>query len=91
MLIQFSQLSIPLAAFTLVCAVNLEVIEHTLESLVVKIFEVSTTARRTWLVVSLDPIQAALAEAVATARGLVGLSQHMETDGALCFEKLGRW
>lgn len=56
-----------------------------------EICEVSFATNWARFVVVLDSLQAVLAEAVATARGLVGLSQDVETDGALCLEELGRW
>ena len=42
-----------------------------------------------WLSLLYDHIQAGSAEVFATARGLVGLSQDVETDGALYYEDFG--
>ena len=56
-----------------------------------EICKVSFATSRARFVVTFDSLQAVLAEAVATARGLVGLSQDVEADGALCLEELGRW
>ena len=74
MVVQSSKLSCPLTAFALVRAVNFEVVEHMLEALVVKICKVSSATCRTRFVLTFDSVQAVLAEAVATAGGLVGFS-----------------
>jgi predicted anti-sigma-YlaC factor YlaD len=45
---------------------------------------------RAWLLVSLDPLNAGLAVAIATAGDLVGLTENQQTHRALTLNLLGR-
>ena len=69
---------------------DLEIIQCLLHTLVFKVRKLPCLATGAWPIVALDFFQASFAEVLATACGLVGLSQDVETDRTLCCEDLGR-
>ena len=87
--LQLTKLSGPLAAFLAVTAEYLEAREKSLETLVREIIKVVLTARA-WLLVSLDPFNAGLAVAIATAGDLVGLTENQQTHWTLTLNYLWR-
>ena len=74
--LQLTKLSSPLAAFLMVATEYLEARERSLETLVGEVIKMVTLTARAWLIVSLDPFNAGLAVAVATAGDLVGLTEN---------------
>ena len=70
-------------------AEHLEARERSLETLVGEIIKVVLTARA-WLLISLDPLNADLAVAIATAGDLVGLTENQQTHWTLTLNYLWR-
>ena len=73
--VQLSQLSLPLAALLFVSALDFEVIQRSFQSFVFKGIESLITAR-TRFVILFDFLNAVLTECISTAGSLVGLSKN---------------
>jgi hypothetical protein len=88
--LQLTKFSSPLAAFLVVATEYLETRKRSLETLVGKIIKGVVLTARAWLLVSLDPLNAGLAVAIATAGDLVGLTENQQTHWTLTLNYLRR-
>ena len=90
MVVKFPQLSCPLTAFALVRAVDSELVERLLVTLVRVVAKVGVSTVGTRRVHLANVFQAVVTKTFSTAHGLVGLAKNEVTDAALHFEEFRR-
>lgn len=87
---KLAQFSLPLTPVFLIRAANSERIERPSQSLIFECIEILGFAAGAWSAIGLYFLDTRFAEAVATAGGLVGVSENGKTDGTLRLDGL-RW